>query len=190
MGNGTHAAITRRRALATVAMAWTGLALAPGAARAQNEGEISHSAESIHQEPEFKASRKRVYEALTDTRQFDKVIEISGAKKVKALGTEPTQISGQVGGPFVLFGGHIIGRHIELVPNQRIVQAWRVVDWEPGVYSIARFELTETGVGTKNHFRSHRLSQGTRRSSGRRVERSLLGSTGEISGVTWRVPNI
>jgi len=50
---------------------------------------------------------------------------------------------------FILFGGHIIGRQIELVPNERIVQAWRVVDWEPGVYSIAKFELREQGSGTK-----------------------------------------
>ena len=133
MGKGINGNMTRRRAMAALAMAWGGMALAPVAARSESEGEISHSAEAIHQEPEFKASRKRVYEALTDTRQFDKVIEISGAKKVKALGTEPTEISTEVGGRFVLFGGHIIGRHIELVPNQRIVQAWRVADWEPGV---------------------------------------------------------
>jgi hypothetical protein len=48
-----------------------------------------------------------------------------------------------VGGAFTLFGGHITGRHIELVPDQRIVQAWRVVDWIPVVYSIVKFELTE-----------------------------------------------
>jgi hypothetical protein len=29
------------------------------------------------------------------------------------------------------------------------VQAWRVVDWNPGVYSIAKFELTEQGPGTR-----------------------------------------
>ena len=54
-----------------------------------------------------------------------------------------------MGGTFSLFGGHIIGRHIELVPNKRIVQAWRVVDWDPGLYSIAKFELAEQGPGTK-----------------------------------------
>jgi uncharacterized protein YndB with AHSA1/START domain len=145
MGARIDVDLTRRRALAATAMAWGGLVVEPGAALAESEGEISHSAEAIHQEPEFKASRKRVYEALTDTAQFDKVIEISGAKKVKALGTEPTQISTDAGGPFVLFGGHIVGRQIELVPEQRIVQAWRVVDWEPGAYSIARFELKEAG---------------------------------------------
>jgi hypothetical protein len=29
------------------------------------------------------------------------------------------------------------------------VQAWRVKSWEPGVYSIARFELRAEGAGTR-----------------------------------------
>ena len=29
------------------------------------------------------------------------------------------------------------------------MQAWRVVDWDPGVYSIAKFKLIEQGAGTK-----------------------------------------
>jgi len=53
------------------------------------------------------------------------------------------------GSAFMLFGGHIAGRQIELVSNERIVQAWRVVTWSPGVYSIARFELKEQGSSTK-----------------------------------------
>jgi activator of HSP90 ATPase len=151
MGDGMNAArgFTRRRAITAVAMGWGGMALMPSAVSAKSEDEISHTAEAIHQENIFKASRKRVYDALTDTAQFDKVIEISGAKKSTALGTRPTQISGEVGGAFVIFGGHIIGRQIELTQNERIIQAWRVVDWEPGVYSIARFELKEHGDGTR-----------------------------------------
>jgi activator of HSP90 ATPase len=35
------------------------------------------------------------------------------------------------------------------VPNQRIVQAWRVNNWPAGLYSIARFELIEQGSGAK-----------------------------------------
>jgi activator of HSP90 ATPase len=66
-----------------------------------------------------------------------------------ALGNKSTEISREVGGAFILFGGHIVGRHIEIVPNERIVQAWRVVDWDPGVYSIVKFELMEQGSGTK-----------------------------------------
>ena len=154
MGDGTSEGIpagrlTRRGAICAVAMGWGGMALRPITARAESEGEISHAAEAIHQENTFKGSRKRVYEALTDTGQFDRIIEISGAKKSTALGTRPTHISAEAGGAFVIFGGHIIGRQIDLVPNQRIIQAWRVVDWEPGVYSIARFELKEQGDGTR-----------------------------------------
>jgi activator of HSP90 ATPase len=111
---------------------------------------ISRTEESIHQEVAFKASRKRVYETLTDTKQFNKVTELSGAMQSgMPLGTAPTEISREVGGAFSLFGGHIAGRHIDLVPDQRIVQAWRVADWGPGVYSIAKFELAEQGTGTK-----------------------------------------
>lgn len=66
-----------------------------------------------------------------------------------ALGKKPTEISRQAGGAFTLFGGHIVGRHVELVPYERIIQAWRVVDWNPGAYSILKFELTEQASGTK-----------------------------------------
>ena len=140
---------TRRQAIAGIAIAFGGLALGSTAAWAAAEEEISHTAESIHQEPVFKASRKRVYEALTDTKQFDKVIQLSGVMKSMPPGGEPTEISREVGGAFALFGGYVTGRHIELVPNDRIVQAWRAGSWDPGVYSIARFELAEQGSGTK-----------------------------------------
>jgi activator of HSP90 ATPase len=140
---------TRRRAITAVSLGLAGVALKPFAAGAESQDEISHTAEAIHQENTFKASRKRVYEALTVSEQFDQVIEISGAKKSTVLGTKPTRISAEAGGAFEIFGGHIVGRQVELAPNQRIIQAWRVVDWEPGVYSIARFELEEQGDGTR-----------------------------------------
>jgi activator of HSP90 ATPase len=62
---------------------------------------------------------------------------------------KPTQISREVGGAFMLFGGYITGRHLELVPSQRIVQAWRVGAWPTGVYSIAKFQLLPQGSATK-----------------------------------------
>ena len=140
---------TRRQAIVGVAIAFGGLALGSTDAWAGAEEEISRTAESIHQEAVFKASRKRVYEALTDTKQFDKVIQLSGVMQSMPPGGKPTEISREVGGAFALFGGYITGRHIELVPNERIVQAWRVGSWDPGVYSIAKFELAEQGPGTK-----------------------------------------
>ncbi len=70
-------------------------------------------------------------------------------KSGMAPGAKPTEISQEAGGAVTLFGGYITGRQIELVPNERIVQAWRAASWDPGVYSIAKFELTEQGTGTK-----------------------------------------
>src|SRR5271154_1430087 len=139
---------TRRQAIVIAATAFGGLALSSTKSWGA-EDEISHTAEAIHQEPVFKASRKRVYEALTDAKQFDKVIQLSGVMQSMHLGDKPAEISREVGGAFSLFGGYITGRHVELLPNERIVQAWRAGGWPSGIYSIARFELVEQGSGTK-----------------------------------------
>ena len=141
---------TRRQVIAGAAMTFGGLALGLTKVRAATGEEISHTAESIHQEPVIKASRKRVYEALTDAKQFNEITKIIAAKEPAiSLEKSPTVISPDVGGAFSLFGGIILGRHVELVPDTRIVQAWRVAYWAPGIYSIARFELVEQGAGTK-----------------------------------------
>jgi uncharacterized protein YndB with AHSA1/START domain len=141
---------TRRHMIVGVAMAFGGLAVASSPAWAGAAEDISHTAESIHQEVVFNASRKRVYEALTDAKQFDHVVQLSDARKTRMpAGASPTQISPEVGGAFSTFGGIIVGRHIELVPNERIVQAWRPAYWKPGVYSIVKFELADSGSETK-----------------------------------------
>lgn len=103
---------------------------------------ISHTCESIHQEVIFKAARKLVYEALTQEKKFARVTDfvMKGAS---------AQISREVGGAFSIFGGVILGRHIELVPYERIVQAWREKDWPAGLYSIVKFQLDEQGADTK-----------------------------------------
>jgi activator of HSP90 ATPase len=140
---------SRRQAIVGFALALGGLALASSKARAAIEEDVSHTGESIHQQAALQASRKRVYEALTDTKQFNQVTELSAAMRSgMSLATAPTHIDPQAGGAFSLFGGYIVGRQVELVPNERIVQAWRVARWDPGVYSIARYELTEQGAGT------------------------------------------
>ena len=99
--------------------------------------EISRTQESIHQEVRLQASAARVYFALTDAEQFQKLTLLSVAVNSGMVkSTTPAQISSEVGGAFVLFGGIIHGRQIELKANERIVQAWRVADWPAGV---ARF---------------------------------------------------
>lgn len=92
---------------------------------------------SIHQEATFPASPERIYELLTDTAKF-----------AEATG-RPAEIGAGEGASFSIFGDFIQGRHIELVPGQRIVQAWRGADWDPGVYSLVRFTMTRQGNATK-----------------------------------------
>jgi activator of HSP90 ATPase len=140
----------RRQAIVGAAGAVSGMALWPARTQAEPEGEICRSEEAIHQMNVFKTSRKRVYDTLTQTKPFDALTQWSPEMRAgKSLGSVPTKISPEVGAEFFLFGGHIVGRHLELVPNERIVQAWRVVDWEQGLYSIARFQLLEESAETK-----------------------------------------
>jgi len=98
----------------------------------------------IHQEIDFKVGPQQVYETLLSSKHFSACIKKSFAVFTDTSAT----IDPVAGGTFSLFDGHIIGRILELVPGQRIVEAWRVVDWPAGIYSVARFELRAQGPGT------------------------------------------
>ncbi len=91
---------------------------------------------TISQSISINASAAKVYQALISTEQFS---EVTAA---------PADISSDEGGEFSCFGGQITGRHIELIPGERIVQAWRVKAWPDGVYSEVRFDLSESGGAT------------------------------------------
>jgi activator of HSP90 ATPase len=145
---GRHAR-TRRQIITGGAIAVAGVVMHPLPVLADASEEVSHTAEAIHQERLFNASRKRIYQALTVTKQFDQVTHDLMQSAAMSKMQKPTAISPHLGGTFALFGGYIVGRHIELVPNELIVQAWRVGSWDRGIYSIIRFQLTEQGAGTK-----------------------------------------
>src|SRR5580692_7364586 len=141
---------TRRQMIAGITVALGSLGLVSPKAFAQASQEILHTEEAIHQEPVFKASRKRVYEALTDAKQFQKVVLLSAAvQSGMAKGNIPAEIAAVAGGAFKLFNGFIVGRNLELVPNERIVQAWRVAYWPAGAWSLTKFVLVEQGSDTK-----------------------------------------
>ncbi len=59
------------------------------------------------------------------------------------------EVSLEPGGAFSIHGGVIIGRNLELVPNERIVQSWRFGNWNEGIHSIVRFELKLEGDRTR-----------------------------------------
>ncbi len=97
---------------------------------------------SIHQEAIIGAAPEEVYAVLTD-----------GEKFAAATGM-PAGIGAGEGDTFSLFGGRVEGRLIELVPGERVVQAWRFSGdhpepWDPGVYSVVRFTLASQPGGTR-----------------------------------------
>jgi activator of HSP90 ATPase len=91
----------------------------------------------IHQEVSFKATPEQLYQLLTNGGEFAAATE------------KPAEMETGEGGKFSIFGGYIEGRNIEIVPSQRVVQAWRGIDWAPGTYSVVRFNLIPQGNGTR-----------------------------------------
>jgi activator of HSP90 ATPase len=142
--------ISRRHLILAGGVAATTMFIKPRAVLAATDG-ISRSAESIHQEVSFTSDPKRIYEALTEAKRFDRVVQLSGVMQSAALAQmkKPTEIDNNEGGAFSAFGGYITGRQIELVPSELIVQAWRVGSWDRGVYSIAKFALMQHDTGTR-----------------------------------------
>jgi len=135
---------TRRQAIASVVIAVGGLTANSrvwGTAQQQSMKEAPSSGANrsrtfLHQEVDFKATPQRIYDALLDAKQF------------AALTGMSAEIDPKPGGAFSMFGGLIAGHNIELIPNQRIVQAWRPTHWDPGVYCVVKFELKPHGSET------------------------------------------
>jgi activator of HSP90 ATPase len=97
---------------------------------------IKNDSGTIHLETTIPAAPERICELL-----------INGVKFGDVTG-KPGKGGGSEGAYFSLFGDRLHGRHIGLVPNKVVVQAWRFRDWDPGVYSIVRFTLTPEGAAT------------------------------------------
>ena len=94
---------------------------------------------TIEQTVTFKASPHDVYEALMDSGQHAK---FTGA---------PAEISRDVGGSFTAYGGVITGTHVELVPDRKIVQSWRIQreGWPPDHDSTITVSLAAADGGTR-----------------------------------------
>lgn len=91
----------------------------------------------IHQAHTYPVEPAAIYELLTNGAKFG------------AVTGQPGKGGGAAGAMFSLFNEWVEGRQIELVPNERVVQAWRFRDWAEGVYSIVRFTLQPEGTGTR-----------------------------------------
>jgi activator of HSP90 ATPase len=135
--------ISRRQAITGIALALGSLAAASSALgdpqEAATEAPVAPAAPprtSLHYEADFKVEAQRIYHVLLDSKLFAEMTRLPAV-------IDPTE-----GGAFSMFDGRIIGRNVELIASQRIVQAWRPTHWDAGIYSIVRFELSVTGPQT------------------------------------------
>jgi len=85
---------------------------------------------------EFRTTAEEAYKTFVDpariaafTRSPPKVFE--GAHK---------------GGKFELFGGNVSGEYLELEPNKKIVQSWRLAQWPEGHHSTLKIEFDQNDV--------------------------------------------
>ncbi len=178
---GTGKGPTRRQAIAGAIIMSAGVAMRPARIRAEGE-EISHTAESIHQETQYSASRERVFDALMSTKQFDRIIHIASGRDITSLGTEPTAISRDVGGAFTIFGGHILGRNIELVVNLADRAGVAGGGLGSGPLFHRQIRTGRAGRRDKDHLRPYRLPPGPGATPCGRLEVTLLAATGEVPG--------
>jgi len=135
---------TRRQFGSSLAVALGGLAISStlrGETPQQSMQQLSPTTPgdprtALHQEIDLPATPSRIEAALLDSKQF------------AAFCGMPATIDPHEGGAFSMFQGMIVGRTIEIVSGQRIVQAWRPTHWDPGVYSVVRFEFRPGASGT------------------------------------------
>ncbi len=98
---------------------------------------------SITQQALIAAEPAEVYAVLADA---DALSALSGMSGV------PGRSAGE---EFSAFDGNVTGRQIELVPGQRLVQAWRFPQFASGTYSMVSFTLTAEAGGTRLVIEQH-----------------------------------
>jgi activator of HSP90 ATPase len=86
-----------------------------------------------------------VFEDATSTKLYS--LFMDSAKHTAATGM-PAKISKKIGGKWSAFGGMILGTNLALIPNRRIVQAWRASHWkkaDPDSILVVSFEKAPGG---------------------------------------------
>jgi activator of HSP90 ATPase len=90
---------------------------------------------------ELQTSADQVYETLLDP------------GRVAAWTRARPDVFKNVGSHFSLFDGNITGTMLELVPNKKIVQTWRLKTWPEEHHSKVTMTLEQTSEATKVHIK-------------------------------------
>ncbi|XP_067013635.1 activator of 90 kDa heat shock protein ATPase homolog 1 [Anabrus simplex] len=97
---------------------------------------------TLQQTHKFQCTAEEIYNVLT-MKEF-----------LQAFTQGPVKVDATKGGKFEFFGGNIHGEFVELVPNQKIVQRWRLKRWPAEHYSNVTMTIEQ-----KNDHTELRLKQ-------------------------------
>lgn len=86
---------------------------------------------SLNDSIEFQTSAHELYETLTDL------------NRAQIWTRGPVKLSKEVNSTFEFFGGNVSGEILELVPDKKIVQTWRLKSWPAGHFSKVTMELDQ-----------------------------------------------
>ena len=89
----------------------------------------------IRQSVTFQATPHAIYEALMDSRKHAKFTQA------------PAKISRKVGGAISAWGDYITGTNLELIPDEKIVQAWHASEWPEAPVA----SHLQAGAGGRRH---------------------------------------
>ncbi|ORZ19490.1 activator of Hsp90 ATPase [Absidia repens] len=103
---------------------------------------------AMNDDVEFQTSAHELYETLLDP------------QRVSAWSRGPAKISREIGSSFELFNGNVSGKILELVPDKKIVQTWRLGAWPAGLYSTVTFDFDQGSDGVKLHIKQTGLPLG------------------------------
>lgn len=96
--------------------------------------------DNIFQVIEINSTPEKVYEALTNEKLHAEFTGMSA------------HIESKVGGVFEVTDGESFGYTVNLVPNQRIVQAWSHKSFSEGFFSTVHIDLEKTPEGVRLNF--------------------------------------
>lgn len=96
-----------------------------------------YNTSTLHLEPTFNTTAEQLYITLLDQQR----VSAWTRSAVQMEAFPPAE-----GSQFSLFGGSISGTFVKLVPNEQIVQKWRLDNWKDGHYATLDIQLKQ-GAG-------------------------------------------
>lgn len=113
---------------------------AAAAKSASNSSVPRYNTSTLHLEPTFNTTAEQLYITLLDQQRV-----AAWSRSNPSMGSFPPE----EGSEFSLFGGSISGKFLKLVPNEKIVQLWRLEDWKSGHYAQLDLQLIQGAGETK-----------------------------------------